>query len=193
MRVGVITSGPSDHHSGYERCSMRVKGFSQLAVVLVAFALLFAGCGSSSSGTSSAAGGTSSSAPVVHFAKTKFVLHVGLAFGAFHRYLYKPLKAGDFSKPLSHKAAVIKAALATAFIVHELKIAYTDAQASPILTKLVSPITALKDKITAMVAGLKAGHHDPAQIKSAQSDVSAIASQAGAAGVLVKDLPVPAF
>ena len=179
---------------------MRVRGFSQLAVVLVAFALLFAGCGSSSSGTSSAsggassvAGGSSSSAPAVHFAKTKFVLHVGLAFGAFHRYLYKPLKAGDFSKPLSHKAAVVKAALATAFIVHELKIAYTDAQASPILTKLVSPITALKDKITAMVAGLKAGHHDPAQIKSAQSDVSAIASQAGAAGVPVKDLPVPAF
>ena len=172
---------------------MRVKGFSRLAVVLVAFALVFAGCGSSSSGTSSAGSGASSSTPTVHFAKTKFVLHVGLAFGAFHRYLYKPLKAGDFTKPLSHKAAVVKAALATAFIVHELKIAYTDAQASPILTKLVSPITALKNKVTAMVAGLKAGHHDPAQIKSAQSDVSAIASQAAGAGVPVKDLPVPAF
>jgi hypothetical protein len=24
----------------------------------------------------------------------KFVLHAGLAFGAFHRYIYKPFKAG---------------------------------------------------------------------------------------------------
>ena len=128
-----------------------------------------------------------------HFAKTKFVLHVGLAFGAFHRYLYKPLRAGVFGKPLSHKAALVKAALATAFIVHELKIANTDAQSSPILTKLVSPLTALHDKVSAMVAGLKAGHYDPAQINSAQSDVASIASQAGAAGAQVKDLPVPAF
>lgn len=44
-----------------------------------------------------------------------------------------------------------------------------------------------------MVAGLKAGHHDPALIKSAQSDLSAIAWQAGAAGLPVKDLPVPIF
>jgi hypothetical protein len=32
------------------------------------------------------------------FAKTKFVLHAGLAFGAFHRYLYKPYQAGTFNK-----------------------------------------------------------------------------------------------
>jgi len=171
-----------------------MQGLSKLAVVLVALALVFAGCGSSSS---SSAGGSSASSSTptkkVHFAKTKFVLHAGLAFGAFHRYLYKPLKAGVFSQPLSHKAALVKAALATAFIVHELKIAYTDAQSSPALTKLVSPLTALKNKVTAMVAGLKAGHYDPAQINSAQSDVASITSRAGGAGAPVKDLPVPAF
>jgi hypothetical protein len=129
----------------------------------------------------------------VHFAKTKFVLHVGLAFGAFHRYLYKPLKAGVFSRPLSHKAALVKAALASAFIVHELRIANTDAQSSPILTRLVSPLTALKDKVTAMVAGLKGGHYDPGQINSAQSDVASISSKSAGAGAPVKDLPAPAF
>jgi hypothetical protein len=129
----------------------------------------------------------------VHFAKTKFLLHAGLAFGAFHRYLYKPLKAGVFSKPLSHKAALVKAGLATAFLVHELKIAYTDAQSSPTLTKLVRPITALKTKATTMIAGLKAGHYDPARINSAQSDVASITSQAAGAGAQVKDLPIPAF
>src|ERR1700709_2431298 len=134
---------------------MRLRSFSVLAVALVALALVFAGCGSSSSSSSSGGGASASSTDTgasststgtVHFAKTKFVLHAGLAFGAFHRYLYKPLRAGVFGKPLSHKAALVKPALATAFIVHELKIAYTDAQSSPILTKLVSPLTGLHDK-----------------------------------------------
>ena len=175
---------------------MTAKGFSGLAVVLAALALALAGCGSSSS--SSAAGGGSGGAgstPTthVHFAKTKFVLHAGLALGAFHRYLYKPLKAGEFSHPLSHKAALVKAALATAFIIHELKIANTDAQSSPLLKKLLSPLTSLSHKISTMVAGLKAGHYDPAQINSAQSSATSIASQASGAGAAVKDLPVPAF
>ena len=184
---------------------MRFKSFPLLAIALVALALAFAGCGSSSSSGSSASSGgaasasstdtgsSSTSGGTVHFAKTKFVIHVGLAFGAFHRYLYKPLRAGVFGKPLSHKAALVKAALATAFIVHELKIAYTDAQSSPLLTKLVSPLTALHDKVTAMVAGLKAGHYDKAQINSAQNDVTSITSQAAGAGAAVKDLPVPSF
>jgi hypothetical protein len=176
---------------------MTGNGFSRIAVVLVALALVFAGCGSSGSSSAGGGGGSSAASTTpskkVHFAKTKFVFHAGLAFGAFHRYLYKPLKAGVFSKPLSHKAALVKAALATAFIVHELKIAYTDAQSSPILTKLLSPLTALKGKITAMIAGLKAGHYDPAQINSAQSDVASITSQAGNSGASVQDLPVPNF
>jgi hypothetical protein len=169
---------------------------SGLAVVLGALVLALAGCGSSSSSSSTSPGSAgSSSTPAGHvlFAKTKFVLHAGLAFGAFHRYLYKPLKAGVFSRPLSHKAALVKAALATAFIIHELKIASTDAQSSPLLTKLLSPLTALSNKVSAMVAGLKGGHDDPAQIQSAQGDTSSIASQAAGAGAPVKDLPVPAF
>lgn len=176
---------------------MRMTGSSRLAMLLVALALASAGCGSSSSTSGGGGGGSSASsstpAKTVHFAKTKFVLHAGLAFGAFHRYLYKPLRAGVFSNPLSHKAALVKAVLASAFIVHELKIAYTDAQSSPLLTKLVSPLTALKTKATTMIAGLKAGHYDPAQINSAQSDVASITSSAAGAGAQVKDLPVPAF
>lgn len=186
--MALTVDGPS---SCYERGFMGPSGFSRLAVVLVALALALAGCGSSSS--TGGAGASPAPTKTVHFAKTKFLFHVGLAFGAFHRYIYKPLKAGVFSKPLSHKAALVKAALASAFIVHELKIAYTDAQSSPLLTKLVRPLTALKTKITAMVAGLKAGHYDPTQISSAQSGAASIASKAAGAGVPVKDLAVPAF
>lgn len=176
---------------------------SWLAVALTALALIAGGCGSSSATTSSPSSGSASSGAAsssgtgsaqtgtIHFAKTKFVLHVGLAFGAFHRYIYKPLRAGVFSKPLSHKAALVKGALATGFIIHELGIAYTDAQSSPALSKLVSPITALKNKIDAMTAQFKAGHFDPGQIKSAQSDVGSISSLSSGAGAVIKDLPVP--
>ena len=34
----------------------------------------------------------------IAFAETKFVLHSGLAFGAFHRYLHKSHKAGTSKK-----------------------------------------------------------------------------------------------
>lgn len=163
-----------------------------LVVGLIALALMIGGCGSS--GSSASSGGGSSPPPAhIHFAKTKFVFHAGLAFGAFHRYLYKPLRAGAFSSPLSHKVALVKAALATAFIVHELKIAFADAQSSPTLSKLVSPITAVKDKLASMVAGFKSGHYDPAQINSAQSGVKSIGAQSAGAGAPVKDLPVPSF
>jgi len=40
--------------------------------------------------------------PHVHLAKTKFVLHAGLAFGAFHRYIYEPFRSGAFTSPLHH-------------------------------------------------------------------------------------------
>lgn len=74
-----------------------------LPVLLVLLALTVAGCGSSSSSDSaastSAAKTTTASSPT-HLATAKFVLHAGLAFGAFHRYIYKPLRAGAFTSLL---------------------------------------------------------------------------------------------
>src|SRR5581483_11234934 len=93
---------------------------------------LLAGCGSSSSGNSTgsgAAGGQTSSSQTTHFAKTKFVLHAGLAFGAIHRYIYKPYKQGKFAGGLfHHKLATIKAALAAGFAYHEIRLALNDAR-----------------------------------------------------------------
>jgi len=51
------------------------------------------GAGTSGSGPTTSAGGCPTS-NTKSFAKSKFVLHVGLAAGTFHRYLYKPFKAG---------------------------------------------------------------------------------------------------
>ncbi len=189
---------------------MRTKRFSGLVVAVVALALVAGGCGSSkssssaapasggaasssSAGASPSSGSSSTATSEVHFAKTKFVLHAGLGFGAFHRYIYKPFRAGVFGKPLTHKAALVKAALAGAFTIHELKIAYTDAQSSRVLSKLVSPITALNAKIAALRTQFRAGHYDPAQINSAQSSVMSIGSQSAGARAVIKDQPVPAL
>ena len=104
---------------------MQLRSLSMLALALVVVALAFAGCGSSSTSSGAPSGGagaaaTSTPTGSIHFAKTKFVLHVGLAFGAFHRYIWKPFRAGVFSRPLSHKLALAKAALATAFVIYYL-------------------------------------------------------------------------
>lgn len=68
-----------------------------VAALLVTLALVAAGCGSSSSSTSAPAASsppasatstpasTTSTTGTVKLAKTKFVIHAGLAFGAFHR------------------------------------------------------------------------------------------------------------
>src|SRR4051794_5328427 len=98
-----------------------------VAALLVALALAFVagGCGSKSSSQSA----QTTTTGTTHFAKTKFALHAGLAFGAFHRYIYKPLKERRFSGGLlHHKLATLKAALAAAFAYHEVKLALQDAR-----------------------------------------------------------------
>jgi hypothetical protein len=171
-----------------------------LTAALVVLTLTFAtGCGSKSSSSgnasSSANGGAAvqSTTPVkkVHFAKTKFLLHAGLAFGAFHRYLYKPFKAGAFSHPLQHKLALVKAAAAALFVVHEVKKASEAAQGSALLRKLFSPLSALAATLTGLAAGLKGGHADASMFGSASSAIDSIKSGASSAGAPVVEHAPP--
>jgi len=154
-----------------------------IAVLMLVVTLIASGCGSSSSSSSSpiSAGSTGTSSSV-HLAKTKFVLHAGLAFGAFHRWIYKPVKAGDLAHPFSHKLALVKGALAAAFVLHELKLALADAQADPTLSKLVSPLTALQDKLQGVPSGLKSGTTNAADVLSANDSIASLKQAASAAG-----------
>jgi hypothetical protein len=154
-----------------------------LIAVLVCLSLAIAGCGSSSSSSAGQApagsGGTTST---TKFAKTKFVLHAGLAFGAFHRWIYKPAKAGELSHPLEHKLTTLKAALAAAFVYHELKLALADAQADPTLSKLVAPITALQNKFHDLVGSVKSGGASAGDVAGLDGLISSIKDQAAGAG-----------
>jgi hypothetical protein len=146
-----------------------------------------AGCGSSSSSSSG------SGDPHVHFAKTKFLLHAGLAFGAFHRYIYKPYKAGGFTPVSSHKLAIVKAGAAGLFAYHEIKTALVDARSSSTLSKLVSPLTALEAKMSSLGSGLNSGKLDGSAISNANSSVSSIGSQSASSGASIKNLATPAL
>ena len=156
-------------------------------VVLVIAALAVAGCGSSSGSSSNA---TTSAAATTASAQTgsggvsaaKFVLHTGLAFGAFHRYIYKPIKAGALQNPLSHKLAVLKATAAATFMVHEIKLAVAAAQGSPALMKLVAPLSALAAGVKSAVAS---GTVSPTTLATGNSVVESIKSQAAGAGATI--------
>lgn len=163
---------------------------SILAVGLIAFTLLAAGCGTKQVTITGANGqGTTTTVQNIHFANTKFVFHMGLAFGAFHRYIYKPLKYGELRAGAPHRIATLaKAALAAAFIVHELRIARQDALASnqlrPLLVKLDNEVT----RIEGLVPGLKHDAANSPAINGASSVTNALGAQSGGLGFPIHDI-----
>jgi hypothetical protein len=159
-----------------------------IAIPVVALVLVAAGCGSSKSSSSvPAASSTGTTTSTVHLAKTKFVLHAGLAFGAFHRWIYKPVKAGYLAHPLQHKLALVKGGLAAAFVLHELKLALADAQADPTLSKLVAPVTALQDKLKGLPSDLKSAKANPADVLSANDSITSLKGLAASNGQTITE------
>jgi hypothetical protein len=142
----------------------------------------------SASGTTSANGGCPTSNST-GFAKTKFVLHAGLAFGAFHRYLYKPLQAGTYKAGANGRIrAFLKAGLAALYIKHEVRLAYSDVTANPTLCKAIAaPLRNVGNDISAAVTKLKGG--DPSGITAIQSTVTSVESSSSANGDTVQEDP----
>jgi hypothetical protein len=164
---------------------------SRLILAAIIGVLAVTACGSSGS-SSSASGAASSpaaasSTSTTHFAKTKFVLHAGLAFGAFHRWIYKPAKAGTLRHPFEHPLTAAKAALAGAFVYHELKLALADAQSDPTLSKLVAPITALQNKIHGVAGSVKSSGVSTGDAGGLDSAISSIKGEASSAGATINE------
>ena len=160
-----------------------------VVAVLGVLSRAVAGCGSSSASSSSSpaapatATGTANGATgTIKLAKTKFLLHAGLAFGAFHRWIWKPARSGELRHPLRHPLTAAKAALAATFVYHELKLALADAQASPTLSKLVAPITALQNRFHNLSGSVKSSGASASDADGLDSAVSSIKGQAAAAG-----------
>jgi hypothetical protein len=161
-----------------------------IAVLLIGAALAAAGCGTKTV-TSTGANGqiTTQTVKNIHFSNTKFVLHMGLAFGAFHRYIYKPIKTGAFKSGAPGRGkAFLKAAAAAAFIVHELRIAHDDALSSDQLRPLANKLDNLVSRITGLIPGFKGGSAALGDIGSAAGAVSALGGDTSALGVPITDI-----
>ena len=186
---------PADNRGNGERMRQRIT----LIAVLAMMSLAAAGCGSSSSSssssggqpasgaTSSTAGATSSTTGAISHPKTKFVLHAGLAFGAFHRWIYKPAKTGELRHPFQHPLTAAKAALAAAFVYHEVKLALADAQADPTLSKLVAPVTALQNKLQGVAGSVKSGGVSGTDVSGLEGAISSIKGQASGSGAPITE------
>ena len=106
------------------------------------------------------------------FAKTRFALHAGLGLGAFHRYIYKPLKNGGFKAGADkRKRTFVKAAIAGAFTVHELKVAKGFAEANPSLCNAIQSVT---DKFTNLTNKLNSGTATEADLNDDENSFSSL-------------------
>jgi hypothetical protein len=183
----------------------------RLLIVLLLPLLVIAGCGKSNSsatappasasaqdgsvpadpsGTAADAQPIDESCPTsntIGFAKTKFVLHTGLAFGAFHRYLYKPYQAGTFKKGASGRiTAFIKGGLAALFVKREIRLASQDVKANPTLCKAIAaPLGKIGDGVQAAFDKLKGG--DASGITNVNSLVSSVEGTSKTDGVAITE------
>jgi hypothetical protein len=161
-----------------------------LALLAILCALGAVGCGTKQVTVTGPNGqATTQTVKNIHFANTKFVFHMGLAFGAFHRYIYKPLRYGELRAGAPHRIQTLaKAALAGAFIVHELRIAREDAMSSDQLRPLLVKVDNLETRMAGLVPGLKHGSTSPTAINGASSATNALGSQSGGLGFPIRDI-----
>lgn len=151
----------------------------------------------SSQATSAAASGSGAAAGqcptsnTTPFAKSKFVAHTGLAFGAFHRYLYKPLRAGGFAHGSHGRIlAFVKAALAAAFITHEVRLAAQDARANPTLCRLVAaPLADIANTVRGAVTALRGG--DSSGVSAINNMIGSTENSSGHAGAPITESSNP--
>jgi hypothetical protein len=162
-----------------------------LVLVMAGAAIGTAGCGSSTkvvSQTGENGQVSTRTVPNIHFAKTKFVAHMALAFGAFHRYIYKPLRAGAFKSGAPGRLkAIFKAGAAAVFAAHELKLAHADALSDSHLRPLAEKIEALFGRLGSLGSALKTGSLNPADIAGSAGAVNALGAASGGLGVAIKD------
>jgi hypothetical protein len=169
-----------------------------LVVPLILVVFLAAGCKSSSvgatgSGPSASSIASASAVPTScpsgasGFAKTKFLTHAALGFGAFHRYIYKPYEAGTFRSGAHGRiSAFVKAGLAALFIKREIRLAGAAAQNSPALCKLIlTPLRTVSESVQAAVSKLKQG--DASGVGSIQSAISQVKSSASSQGATITE------
>lgn len=138
-----------------------------------------------------------SSVPGMHagiFDKTRFLLHLGAAYYAFHHFVWKRYQEGGFASGAHGRTAnIVKAAIALLFTYHELKVSYGIANGSnsKLLHALVSPLNALIGAINAEHAKLTKGDYSDTDITKLNDSLNSFGKQSSSNGYSIKDIPAP--
>ncbi len=180
----------------------------RLIALVAGLVILFGGaaaCGSSSKSTSAAPPATQASGAVTQtgsstgtcteagtrkIPKTRLLADLGLTYGAFHRYLYKPYKAGSFHKGADGRTkAIIKAGLASAAIIKLLSNASKNAAADPTLCKFVPNINGIKASLAGLVSKIKGGTATSSDVDGTSSMFDQLKNGAGFTAPSTSSLP----
>jgi hypothetical protein len=128
------------------------------------------GQSASSAGTQTASPASCASVGTRKIPKTRLLADLALTYGAFHRYLYKPYRAGAFRRGAHGRIrAVIKAGLATAVILKLLSNAKKNAAADPTLCKFVPSMDSIKGSLSTLAAKIRGGSATPGDAESTNS------------------------
>lgn len=126
--------------------------------------------------------------------KTRFVLHMGFAYFAFHHFVWNKYKAGAFKSGASGRTAnIIKAGIALLFAYHEVKVAYGIAKgsSSKTLQALVAPLDKLGATMSALGTKFKKGQYSDSDLTSLNTQANNFQSGAGKNGYGFQDKTVP--
>lgn len=172
-----------------------------LVVPVLVGSTFLAGCGTDSTNNAGAAvvspgAATSSSGPTANacptentrsFAKTRFVADVGLAAGTFHRYIYKPYKAGTFKGGADgRKTALVKAVATAALDAKLISNATKNAKANPTLCRtLATSLSRLSTRLDGLDGEITSGNL--AAIASVETLIQQVLKDSKSAGLPVTE------
>ena len=178
---------PERHRSSHGRSTI---GRHLVAVALIG-ALLVGATSPSLAGTAGAASHLHSHPAL--FDKTRFALHLGLAYFAFHHFVYNRYREGAFKAGAAHRTSnIIKAGVALVFTAHELKVAYDIARKSNsrVLHALIKPLQGLVGTSQRVGDRLRGGQFSDAEVKGVINGANSFSSQATKNGISIKDIKV---
>jgi hypothetical protein len=119
-----------------------------------------------------------------HHPRHTVLTQASLGFGAFHRFIWAPARAGRFSDPRSH--AVSQAAEAARFSSKELRVAAHRVQGNKQLRVLFAPLELTADKLSAL-GGTLSRHPSVAQVEAINKILVRIAAAVKENGARIAD------
>lgn len=127
------------------------------------------------------------------FDKVRFATDLGVAFFAFHHWVYKPYQQQAFVTGAPHRTkALVKGGVAMLFTLNRLKAAnrVVHNTKDPALQRLGGMLDGLTSSFSTMGQHLKGGQYRPEAINSLNSSIDSLTSSAAASGIQVRDVPV---